>query len=288
MTIMSTEIGLGRWDLTVGEEGKQYPSWVEIGEERSRFVGKVGSARPVAVVKVEGDSIMFSLPPQYESRNDNLEFRGNLVDGKLVGSTTDEEGNPLPWTGTRAPKLPRFEVKWGAPVELVQGDLSNWHPRSPDWMNNWSIEDGMLVNSAVGSDLITNEKFSDFRLTAEYKYPKGSNSGIYLRGRYEFQIVDDYEGSPNGVGNSGAIYGFLAPTENAIRPPDEWNRVEITLVGRYITVVLNGDTVIETEEIPGITGGALDSNEGEPGPIFVQGDHGPVTFRHLTIYPAVA
>lgn len=276
---------LGRWDLIVGEGADAYPSWVELSLNGGRFVGKVGSARPLDKVEIVGNLLKFSLPPQYESRKDDLVFEGNLEGGVLKGETTFENGAPATWSGVKAPDLPNTSPSWGDPIELVRHDLSNWVPRSPDWVSNWSIQDGMLVNSAAGSDLVTTDRFKDFKLIAQYAYPKGSNSGIYLRGRYEFQILDDYEGRPNGVGSSAAIYGFIAPSENAIKPFDEWNTAEITLCGRWVTVVLNGTIVIENLEIPGITGGALDCAEGDAGPLFVQGDHGPVTFRRLTIWP---
>lgn len=276
----------GRWDLVVGADEEAFPSWVEIGDRKGSFVGRVGSARPIPSVSVEGDQVTFSLPRQYESRETELEFKGDLKDGRLVGTTVLDDGRSSVWTGTRAPELPSREPQLGEAKSLIEGDLSNWKPRSPNWQSNWKVEDGLLLNTAVGSDLVSVEAFSDFRLEAEYKYPLNSNSGIYLRGRYEFQIVDDYESGANGVGNSGAIYGFLAPTRNAVKPAGEWNAVQITLIGRFVTVVLNGETVIDGQEIPGITGGALDSREGEPGPIFLQGDHGPVTFRKLTITSA--
>lgn len=275
----------GRWDLMVGVGEEAFPSWVEIGDGKGSFVGRVGSARPVPNVTVEGDQVTFSLPRQYESRETELEFRGELKDGQLVGTTTLDDGRSSVWSGTRAPELPAREPNLGEAKSLIGEDLSGWKPRSPNWESKWKIEDGLLINTGVGSDLVTLESFADFQLDAEYKYPFGSNSGIYLRGRYEFQIVDDHEGGANGVGNSGAIYGFLAPTRNAVKPAGEWNSVQITLIGRFVTVVLNGETVIDGGEIPGITGGALDSREGEPGPIFLQGDHGPVTFRKLTITP---
>ncbi len=277
---------LGRWDMMVGEGATAYPSWVEIKPDGGQFVGKVGSARPLKQVEIDGSSVTFSLPPQYESRKDDLIFRGEFVDGILSGTTTLEDGKESIWFARMAPELPHFSPKWGEPIELIQSDLTNWTERSPDWVSHWSIKDGMLDNAEAGSDLITVDAFMNFKLIAEYRYPPKSNSGIYLRGRYEFQILDDFEGQPNGVGNSSAIYGFIAPRVNTIHPPNEWNTAEITLLGRYVTVVLNGETVIDQQEIPGITGGALDSNEGAPGRLFVQGDHGPVTFRRLTLYPA--
>jgi len=277
---------VGRWDLLVTENSGVFPSWVELLEEGGQFVGRVGSARPIQTISLNGDAVTFSLPPQYEGRKDNLTFHGTLEEGILRGTTTLDDGTPTTWEGRPAPALPYYQPTFGEPIELIQTNLDNWTLRSPDWVNNWSIVDGALVNSAAGSDLITLDRFSDFKLIAEYSYPKDSNSGIYLRGRYEVQILDDYEGTPNGVGNSAAIYGFIAPSVNSIHPFGEWNTAEITLIGRFVTIVLNGTTVIDNQEIPGITGGALDSSEGEPGRIFVQGDHGPVTFRRLTIYPA--
>jgi hypothetical protein len=204
----------------------------------------------------------------------------------LEGTCVADDGQVVKFVGARAPALSRSgEPKWGAPIDLIKADTANWTPRSPDLANNWVVQGGALVNTATGSDLVSKQKFADFKLIAEYCYPAGSNSGIYLRGRYEFQIYDDFTNKPS-VGSSGAIYGFLTPSVQAIKPATEWNTAEITLLGRRVTVVLNGQTIIDDAEIPGITGGALDSDEGAPGPLFLQGDHGPVTFRKLTLIPA--
>lgn len=276
----------GRWDLTVGEGAHAFPSWVELQGNTGQFVGQVGSARPIPTVTLDGDSVRWQLPPQYEGRKDDLVFEGRLVGDVLEGTTTDNNGETLKWTGKRAPALDHAVSQWGEPIELIGRDLSGWKPRTPDWESHWSIVNGVLTNAKTGSDLVTEATFADFKLTAEYRYPKGSNSGIYLRGRYEFQILDDFETAPH-AGGSGAIYGFLVPGENAIRPAEQWNVAEITLQGRKIDVVLNGVKIIDHAEIPGITGGALDSDEGAPGPLFVQGDHGPVEFRRLTLIPAV-
>jgi hypothetical protein len=275
----------GRWDLVVHDTDESFPSWVEITPNGGQFVGKVGSARPLAAAQVDGDRVTFTLPRQYESRTTDLSFEGTLTDGRLEGTCLSDKGEQIRWVGNPAPALSfDREPQWGEPIELVAGSREGWTVRWPEMADNWTIVDGALDNKAVGTDLVTEQKFSDFRLIAEYRYPKGSNSGIYLRGRYEFQILDDYGSDPH-VGGSGAIYGFLAPTANAVKQADEWQTADITLLGRRITVVLNGQTVVENQEIPGITGGALDSQEGEPGPLFVQGDHGPVTFRRLTLIP---
>lgn len=270
-----------RWDLTVTDGEETYPSCVDLAA--GAFVGRVGSARPLAEKTLDGDAVTWRLPKQYEDRTDDLVFEGHSVDGGLEGTTTNEKGATIVWKGTPAPEFPKDgAVEFEPAIELVGSDLSGWYPRTPDWQSNWSITENGLENSAMGSDLVSEETFADFRLTAEYRYPKDSNSGIYLRGRYEFQVLDDLGAEPH-VGGSAAIYGFLAPTENAVLPAEEWNTGVITLIGRTITVVLNGKEIISQREIPGITGGALDSAEGEPGPIFVQGDHGPVTYRRLSV-----
>jgi len=277
----------GRWDLTIFDKDVTYPSWAEFHEDGSGwFVGRVGSARPIPHVHYHDENhVRWRLPKQYENRETEMEFNGHIEGDHIAGKTTNDTGEEIRWEGRRAPALdapPYFT--FGDPIELVGADKSNWTLRSPDWVDNWTITPDGLDNSAAGSDLITVDKFKDFRLVAEYRYPAGSNSGIYLRGRYEFQILDDY-GQPPSKGSSSAIYGFLQPSENAVNPPGEWNLAEITLLGRHIIVTLNGKTVIDSEEIPGITGGALESDEAAPGPIFLQGDHGPVTFRRLTLYP---
>jgi hypothetical protein len=271
----------GRWDLVVGPE--KFPSWVEIQGAESRFVGRVGSARKIESLQIDGDSVTWQLPKQYENRSDDLVFKGRLEGDELVGTTLLDSGLQADWRGKRAPELPANpSPSWSEGRSLIGETLSNWSLRTPEWQSQWRIVDGMLYNDGVGSDLVSADKFGDFRLVAEYKYPPNSNSGIYLRGRYELQILDDFGHAP-AVGTSGAIYGFIAPSKNAVKPADEWNIAEITLLGRFVTVVLNGETVVDGVEIPGITGGALDSDEGTPGPIFLQGDHGPVVFRRLEI-----
>lgn len=283
---MAQETVLGRWDLEVWDEEGKFPSWFELREDGTgSFVGRVGSARPIPHVEIHGEGFRFRLPRQYENRTTELEFEGKLSGGRLEGVWLSDRGQRMPWVGSPAPSLERTgETAEGETVELVGDSLAGWHVRWPEYENHWSISEDGLHNAAVGTDLITDAAFEDFRLVAEYRYPQGSNSGIYLRGRYEFQIVDDHGSEPH-VGGSGAIYGCVCPKANAILPPGEWNRAEITLRGRTVTVVLNGQAIVENAEIPGITGGALESAEGEPGPILAQGDHGPVTFRRLTLTP---
>ncbi|MFQ3587554.1 MAG: DUF1080 domain-containing protein [Fimbriimonadaceae bacterium] len=282
---------LGRWDLTVGDDDRVHPAWLEILDTREglagRFVGEVGSARPIPSISIAGTRLRFQLPKQYEARDTDLVFEGEYKADRIAGRTTDNEGNEIPWSAVRAPALDRTgEPKWGEPINLIPAEgLRGWEPRSPEGECCWANEGGQLVNKKVGSDLVTTACFDDFKLVAEYSYPPKSNSGIYLRGRYEVQILDDFGAEPS-VTSSGAVYGFIAPSKNAVKKAGERNVAEITLLGRKITVVLNGETVIDNVEVPGITGGALDSDEGQPGPLMIQGDHGPVTFHRLELTPA--
>jgi hypothetical protein len=282
---------VGRWDLVVHGSDGSYPSWLEVRQSGYRtlvgsFVGQFGSARPIGRVAFDKGRLRFTVPPQWERRTDELVFEGKLEDDMLRGETTDEKGKRLRWEARRAPALKRdHSPRWGKPIELFNGrDLAGWKPRSATVKNGWLVRDGSLVNAQPGNDLLTDRQFTDFKLHAEFRYPRGSNSGIYLRGRYEVQIEDNYGEEPESH-KIGGIYGFLTPSVNAGKKPSEWQTVDITLVGRVVTVVLNGERIIDRQTIPGITGGALDSDEGKPGPILLQGDHGPIDFRKVTLTP---
>jgi hypothetical protein len=281
----------GRWDATVQGLQREYASWFEFndegGELRGRFVGIEGSVRPMTEVSFEGDELHFRLPPQYEKHEGDLVFRGRLVDGWIEGETNDEDENWIRFSAVPAPPLSNDqEVEWGKPVDLIQGGLDNWELRFPEGPTGWKIEDGVMSNSPPSVDIVTKEKFTDFTLHAEFRIPEGGNSGIYLRGRYEVQIVDDHHRDP-GPRTTGSVYGYLAPSHKMTKPAGEWNTYDITLVGRWVTLVFNEETVIENQEIPGLTGGALDSMEGEPGPIMLQGDHRAVEYRNLMIRRSV-
>ena len=280
---------LGRWDLSVQGESGSYPSWLEVRKSGYRtlvgsFVGQFGSARPVSEISFDGKQLRFQIPPQWEDRTSHLVFEGQLSDGKLSGDTNDGKGHTLKWTGVRAPALKRDRVpEWGQAVQLFNGkDTTGWHARFEDRKHGWEVVDGILSNVRPGIDLVTDQKFEDFKLHVEFRYPEGSNSGIYLRGRYEVQIEDNYGDDPESH-KIGGVYGFLTPSINAAKESGEWQSMDITLVGRVLTVVFNGERVIDRQTIPGITGGALDNQEGEPGPLMIQGDHGPVEFRKIEI-----
>jgi hypothetical protein len=201
----------------------------------------------------------------------------------MTGTMIMPDGKKYSFTGNRATSLEQTgTVYWGAPIKLLNGkNTEGWHASGAK--NQWVVENGVLKSPASGSNLITDQKFTDFKLHIEFKYPPHSNSGVYLRGRYEVQVEDGLE-EPSNVG-IGGIYGYIIPNQRFTKGPGEWQVYDITIIGRRVTVVANGKTIICDQVIPGITGGALDSKEDEPGPIMLQGDHGPIEYRNIVITP---
>jgi hypothetical protein len=282
---------LGRWDLVVQRGTQTTPSWLEV--ERSgtatlvgQFVGSGGSARPIAKIEFAAGTFRFAIPPQWESDPSDITFEGRLEGDRISGSTTMGNGQQLTWTGTRAPALRRAApAAWDAPITLFNGrSLDGWHTAGRA-ASAWTAVSGVLQNSKSGANLVTDRKFDDFKLHMEFRVPKGANSGVYLRGRYELQI-DDAAGLEPSSHHLGGVYGFIAPSDNVARAAGEWQSMDVTLVGRMITYDLNGTTIICNREIPGITGGAIDSAEADPGPLLLQGDHGPVDYRNIVVTPA--
>jgi hypothetical protein len=282
---------VGRWDLRVEGRDGVYPSWLEITTSGyralvGRFVGRVGSARPISRVDYAGGQLRFAIPPQWERDTASLRFEGTLSRDRLTGTITTPAGGRDSFTGTRAPALESGTAPvWGAPIVLFNGkDLTGW--KTEGGQSHWSVVSGVLTSSASGANLLTSDSFTDFRIHLEFRYPKGGNSGVYLRGRYEVQIEDSPQREWPLPVDIGGVYGFLPANENAATGPGKWQTYDITLVGRRVTVVLNGRTVIADQIIPGITGGALDSDEGAPGPILLQGDHLPIEYRNIRLTPA--
>ncbi len=283
---------VGRWDLVVTGSTGTYPSWLEVtnsGRDAlvGRFVGQSGSARPISRVDVADGVLRFSIPHQWEQGNGDLSLDAKIEGDKLTGTIVNPNGERHAFSATRAPAMRRATApEWGDPIVLFNGkDLTGWTTQGGG-MSKWTAVNGVLTNSASGTNLMTTRTFSDFKLHLEFRYPKGGNSGVYLRGRHEVQVEDSPEREwPASTHNAG-VYGFLSPNENASTGPGEWQTYDITLIGRRVTVVLNGRTVIADQVIPGITGGALDSNEGAPGPILLQGDHTAVEYRNVRLTPA--
>jgi hypothetical protein len=273
---------LGRWDVTARSE-ETHPLWFELvekdGATQGRFQRRFGHAIAIDSVEISGEEMTLQI--------EGDTYTGSLRDGQWEGAGVMEDGAQLQWTAVRAPELePPESPEWGDPIDLFNGkDMSGWVARHPSQPNMWKAEDGVLANKDTGTDLVTDAEFEDFKLHIEVNYPEGSNSGIYLRGRYEVQVQDDYGKEPHSR-HLGGVYGHITPTENTARPAGEWQAFDITLLGRWVTVELNGKVIIDHQEVPGITGGALDSNEGEAGPFMLQGDHGPVSYRNIVLTPA--
>ena len=276
---------IGRWDLTILRGTRKSVGWLEVrASGRNALVGRFmcsfGSARPVSEVISDDTGIHFAIPAQWESDKGSLKFDGHLVGKKLEGVLSGPVFDGCTVSGGPAPDLPvTGPISWGPGQQLIGKALdTNWVPTE-----GWSLEDGMLRDKAPRHDINSKELVKDFKLHAEFRYPKDSNSGIYLRGRYEVQIDDAY-GLPADDEHIGGLYGLITPRVNAAKPAGEWQTMDIVLVGRTVSVTLNGIKIIENQEIPGPTGGALDPDEAAPGPIKLQGDHGPIDFRNIILW----
>jgi len=283
---------LGRWDLSVKTPHAVLPSWIEVTEEQGKpkvvMVGVSEHATPLAKVEITDGEIEFLSPKEEEGFAQDTTFKGKRVGSQLVGTASSPGGISWTWTGRRAPSLKRAAAPtWGKPVTLFDGkDFTGWRFSDPKGAKSWTVEDGTLVSNGHGPEIITTSKFEDFKSHLEFNCGPKANSGVYLRGRYEVQIETDSAQEPPSH-HTGGIYGFLDPTPEQPRKPGVWQSFDITLVGRTVTVVQNGTTIIDHKEIPGITGGALDSHEELPGPIYLQGsEEGRVAFRNIVITPA--
>ena len=282
---------LGRWDLTLKSPEAEYPSWLELREQdrqlKAQMVGRWGNARPLPNAELSDGHLTFVSPKEEESSKSDLVFQGTLKGETLSGIVNGPDGKTWQWTAVRAPALERATApQWGKPIQLFNGkDLSGWKMGAPG-PPMWTVQNGTLVTPGNGPELYSDAKFQDFKLHVEFNCGKDANSGVYLRGRYEVQIETESQSEPPSH-HTGGVYGFLAPSPEQPRVPDIWQTFDITLIGRRVTVVLNGKTVIDNQEIPGITGGALDSREASPGPIYLQGsEKGQVYFRRIVITPA--
>jgi Domain of Unknown Function (DUF1080) len=282
----------GRWDLTVtpkAPNSKPYPDWMEIAQKEGapalRIQPRSGSAFYAKQFKTEGTHLNVEWPNN-NAKDPATTWDLDVKDGKLSGTQKRGDTVIADLAGVRAPALDRKPPKdWTAPEPIFNGkDLTGWEPTDPAAANHWIVKDGELVNETKGANLKTTRKFDDFKLHIEYNCPDEGNSGIYLRGRYEVQVEYEKVDANDKFHSIGAIYSFLAPSVELPRKPGTWESFDITLVGRRLTIVRNGVKTIDNQEIPGNTGGALDSNEGEPGPFYLQGDHtGGMKYRNITI-----
>ena len=297
----------GRWDLSEDDGERTYVSWLEVTSDgegwKGRFLHRGGHA-VVSQVEISGDELKVTMLPEAAPANrpdrpdqpDRPErperifpvLTGKMEGERLVGTGTSSRGDTFNFSGDRAPDRLEGsdrEVEWGEPIQLFDGtDMSSWETIG-NRDSLWKVEDGLMVNEDSGANIRTVGEYRDFKLHVEFRIPEGSNSGIYLRGRYETQVADNYGAEPFSRG-VGGIYGYITPTVNAAKPAGEWNTIDATLIGYRVTIVVNGVTTIDGQLIDGITGGALDPNESDPGPIMLQGDHGTVSYRNIVLTPA--
>jgi hypothetical protein len=282
---------LGRWNLTGTGADANRVYWLEVVEEggqlKGKFLNRSGSPLVIDTMKVENGTLAFQLPAGRD-KQPGAQIQAKLEGGKLIGSIKDRD-RVVNWTGVRPPTFPGANANakhnYGTPVELFDGkSLDAFLPQSGDKISNWTIENGAATNAPPASNLVSKQKFKDFRIQAEYKLAEGSNSGIYLRGRYELQVLDDF-GKPTESHGHMAIYAWTPPLVNASKPAGEWQTMEAVIVGNRVTATLNGQKVHDNAEIQAITGGALDADEAAPGPILLQGDHAKVWFRKVTVTP---
>ncbi|MBN1479640.1 DUF1080 domain-containing protein [candidate division KSB1 bacterium] len=305
---------LGRWALFVPDGA----SWLEVKQADGYIDADLlwygGSVVPVADVYLDGEQLVVTrvqrdvmekdekgkaLRTQTRTELYTFMFYGDQLVGKHINPARNGKGVEVStFTGRKIPDLPPApdlsKLNYGEPIQLLNGtDLSGWELMGDNSVNGWSVVDGVLVNNPVQEEgkphvhygnIRTTAEFEDFNLLLDVNVPKGSNSGIYLRGIYEVQIADTY-GRDVDSHNMGAIYSRITPVVAAEKPAGEWQKLDITLCDRYVTVILNDTKIIDNQPLLGVTGGAITACEFIPGPIYLQGDHGKVSYRNMVLRP---
>lgn len=308
----------GQWTIDVQGGGV---SWLEVRQEKDfvdadlLWIG--GSVSPVAAVYMDNHNHLIvnridnvtrtkdeknnplrthQIPNWLKVSRDGDKITGFLYRPRRDGSGIDSTG----FTGTKlmppppAPDLSK--VKFGQPITLFNGkDLTGWRLIDEKQKNGFSAQDGILTTDPKQTEgqphisygnLRTDQEFEDFNLKLEVNVPEGSNSGVYLRGMYEIQVLDSYK-KPLDSHNMGALYSRVTPSVSAEKPADTWQTMDMTLCDRHVTVILNGVKIIDNQPIYGPTGGAMKSDVNTPGPIYLQGDHGKVSYRNIVLTPIV-
>jgi hypothetical protein len=279
---------LGRWNFNFTTPNGTRACWLGVSERGGAveiwFQPTGGNVSQVRDFKLKGSQLSLSLA-KAKGKRPSMSWKLTASGDKLTGM--QKRGSvKTALVGERAPELKRSApAAWSDPEALFNGtNLDGWEPMGDAANNHWTVKEGLLVNEDHGANLKTRRKFEDFKLHFEVNCPDHGNSGFYLRGRYEIQIEYEPLSANPPERRIGSIYGRIAPTGDLPRKPGEWETFDITLVGRTLTVVRNGVTTIDAQEIEGITGGALDGNEAEPGPFYIQGDHtGGLKFRNITV-----
>jgi hypothetical protein len=257
-------IYMGRWGSNIPEVAQKERAAMRAARERGEEPVRNPEVRAVYTAKLENDVLV----------------------GKTEWPDQPDRFLPVTWKAKRAPEITETDDgSWvpGESVVLVDGKRPDTFTVTlPNKEIGWRLDNGILVNDPPAGNLESKEKFWNFDLDAEYRLSENSNSGIGLRGRYEVQIMEDFGKEPYKQGH-GAIYYRIVPTSNPSKPVGEWQSLQVRLIGREVSVTLNGEKIIDRKIIEGLTAMATDANEGEPGPITIQGDHQKVEFRKLTV-----
>ncbi|RPI45746.1 MAG: DUF1080 domain-containing protein [Bacteroidetes bacterium] len=317
--VSTVEPFLGMWALDLDYDDSN-AGWLEVRQEEGYLDAEIlwrwGSVYPVENTMVVGDMLLLTHGSDVVRKKDSdgnalrthhpiywFEItkegsdmiRGNAVFPNASGIGAEQ----VSFTGKKIPpysgkKPDPKKADYGNPVKLFNGkNLDGWELLGAGSTSGWRVENGVLVNDPVQKqgkrhinygNLRTTATFEDFNLTLEVNVPEGSNSGIYLRGIYEVQVMDSH-GNPLDPHNMGALYSRITPLVAAEKPAGEWQDMEITLYKRYLTVKLNGTTIIDNQPVKGVTGGALTADETLPGPLYLQGDHGKVSYRNIVLTP---
>jgi hypothetical protein len=279
---------VGTWNITP-EAPATGAYWLEVkndgGTPTVTFLNRGGSPVAAQDVKLSGNELSFRVGGTAQNRPTvTLRATGNSVTG-TVGTVKVAGERAATWGACDANAKHTF----GPPVVLFDGkSLDAWGVQMKDRAIMWTVEDGAMTNEPKANNLVSKEKFKDFRLDAEYKVSPKGNSGIYLRGRHEMQVLDDAGRTDDREHGHMSIYARTAPMVNASKPAGEWQTVQITVVGNCLSATLNGQKIHDNSRIAGITGGALDAKETEPGPIMIQGDHEKVWYRKVVVTPIVS
>ncbi|MEL7497833.1 MAG: DUF1080 domain-containing protein [Planctomycetota bacterium] len=303
----------GRWAFQLPD---QNVGWLHLmqddqGEWSGSLLWSVGNARPLKSIKAEDSRLLIQRPIRWKPGGGEVQKFINQpivceLDGQQLTMMVAQSWKQIQKAELETyrlsakriseppPKPDLKTLKFGEPIQLFSGDdLSGWKLSRENKKNGWRADNGELVNETPKKDfgaygdfgnLITERNFQDFELSIEYNVSKGGNSGIYLRGMYEAQVVDR-DSKMQGIQGPGAIFGRIKPSENAANPGGQWNRYVITLAQRHITVVLNGKKVIDNQLLEGPTGGGILSHDDQPGPIFLQGDHTSIRYRNIVLRP---
>lgn len=307
---LSSMVFDGMWGLEIERGGV---GWLNVHGEQGFLDAELlwigGSVLPVSDIYLADENTLMVTRTYQVEKNKNrthtvtttlrIKKVGDELQGTMTSPKRDGTGETvIAFTGKRMPPMPATpdlsKVSYVKPIKLFNAkDLTGWKMVNPESKNGFRVINGDLVNDPVQpkegdhisyGNLRTEQKFKDFNLKLEVNVPKGNNSGIYLRGLYEIQVVDSY-GKPLDSHNMGALYSRITPSEAAEKPAGEWQSLDITLVDRHVTVVFNGKKIIDNKPVYGPTGGAISANVLAAGPIYLQGDHGNVSYRNIVLTP---